>query len=108
MKRKSMLMAGVLATFCLSLASANSYDITFASASQVGKVQLKAGEYRMSVSGSKATFTNVETLKTYTTDVKVVNSDTKFTETKVDTSTDAGTPVVKDIEIGGSKMKIDF
>jgi hypothetical protein len=108
MKLKSMLMAGVLAIFCLTLASAKTYDISFASAAKVGNIQLKAGDYRMSVNGTKATFTDVSTLKTYTTEIKVENSDKKFDETKVNTSSDGGTPVVKDIELGGSKMKVDF
>ena len=108
MKLKSLFLASVLATFTLSLAVAKTYDISFASPAKVGNVQLKAGDYRMSVNGNKATFTDVATLKTVTTDVKVENTDKKFDDTKVDSTTDGGTTVVKDIQIGGSKMKIDF
>jgi hypothetical protein len=40
--------------------------------------------------------------------VKVETTDTKFGDTKVDATTDGSTSVVKDIELGGSKVKIDF
>jgi hypothetical protein len=108
MKLKSLVLAGVVAIFTMSMAIAKTYDISFSSPTKVGSVQLKAGDYRMSVNGTKATFTDVSTLKTVTTDVKVENTDTKFDDTKVNTSNDGGTMVVKDIEIGGSKIKIDF
>jgi hypothetical protein len=103
-----MLMAAVLTIFCLTLASAKTYDISLTSPAKVGDVQLKAGEYRMQVAGNKATFTDVATLKTYTTEIKIENSDTKFDGTKVNTTMDGATAVVKDIEIGGSKIRIDF
>lgn len=108
MKLKSLVLAGVLAIFTMSMAIAKTYDISFSSPTKVGSVQLKPGDYRLSVSGNKATFTDVSTLKQVTTDVKVENTDTKFDETKVNTANDGGATVVKDIEIGGSKMKIDF
>src|SRR5580698_3790490 len=108
MKLKSLVLAGVVAIFTMSMALAKTYDISFSSPTKVGNVQLKAGDYRMSVNGTKATFTDVETLKTVTADVKVENTDKKFDETKVNTTVDGNTTVVKDIEIGGSKMKIDF
>jgi hypothetical protein len=108
MKLKTLVLAGVLAIFTMSIAVAKTYDITLSNATKVGNVQLKAGDYRMSVNGTKATFTDVNTLKTVTTQVKVENTDTKFDDTKINTTTDGGTPVVKDIELGGSKTKIEF
>ena len=108
MKLKSLVLAGVLAIFTMSMAFAKTYDISFSSTTKVGNVQLKPGDYRMSVSGNKATFTDVNTLKQVTTDVKVENSEKKFDETKVNSTTEGSTTIVKEIEIGGSKMKIDF
>jgi hypothetical protein len=108
MKLKTLVLAGVMAIFTMSMAIAKTYDISFSSPTKVGNVQLKPGDYRMSVNGTKATFTDVQTLKTITTEVKVENTDTKFDETKVNTTVDGNTTVVKDIEIGGSKTKIDF
>ena len=108
MKLKSLVLAGVMAIFTMSVALAKTYDISFSTPTKVGSVQLKPGDYRMAVNGTKATFTDVNTLKTITTTVKVETTDTKFDETKVNTTTDGGASVVKDIEIGGSKMKLDF
>jgi hypothetical protein len=108
MKLKSLFLAGVLAIFTLSTAVAKTYDVAFASATKAGSLQLKAGEYRLSVNGNKVTFTAVDTEKSVTTDVKIENSDKKFGQTKVDSTNDGGTNVVTDIELGGSKIKLDF
>src|ERR1700743_2351291 len=108
MKLKSLVLAGVMAIFTMSMAVAKTYDISFSSVTKVGSAQLKPGDYRMSVNGNKVTFTDVSTLKTVTAEIKVENTDTKFDETKVNSTTEGNTTVVKDIEIGGSKTKIDF
>ncbi len=108
MKLKTLVLAAVLAIFTMSLAIAKTYDVAFASTTKAGSIQLKAGQYRMSVSGNKVTFTAVDTQKSVSTDVKVETTDTKFNDTRVDTTNEGGTPVVKDIELGGSKVKIDF
>lgn len=108
MKVKTLVLAGILAIFSMTLAFAKTYDISFSSPTKVGSVQLKAGDYRMNVNGNKATFTDVNTLKTVSTDVKVENNTTKYDDTKVNATNDGGTNVVKDIELGGSKTKIDF
>ena len=50
----------------------------------------------------------METAKSYTTPVKVENTDKKFDTTQVNASKDGSTDVVKDIELGGSKTKLDF
>jgi hypothetical protein len=108
MKLKTLVLAGVVAIFTMSLAVAKTYDISFSSPTKVGNAQLKPGDYRLQVNGTKATFTNVETLKAVSTEVKVETTDKKFGDTKVDSTTDGGTSVVKDIELGGSKVKLDF
>lgn len=108
MKIKSLVLAGVLAIATMSVAVAKSYDVSFSSTTKVGSLQLKPGQYRLTVNGTKATFTEVNAYKSVSTDVKVENSDTKFSETKVDATTEGSTSVVKDIELGGSKIKIDF
>ncbi len=105
---KSFVLAGVLAISTLSLASAKTYEITLSSASKAGNVELKAGQYRLKVDGTNATFINMETAKPLSTTVKVVNTDKKFDTTTVDASKEGGTDVIKDIELGGSKTKIEF
>jgi hypothetical protein len=101
-------MTAALAIMTLSVASAKTYDIVLSSATKAGNVQLKAGEYRLTVNGTKAIFTDVNTTKSFTTEVKVENGDTKFGDTRIDTSSDGSSNVIKDIELGGSKTKIDF
>ena len=108
MKTRTLLLTAALAIFTLSVASAKTYDILLSSPTKAGNLQLKAGEYRLTVNGTKAIFTDVNTTKSFTTEVKVENSDTKFSDTKIDSSTEGSTSVIKDIELGGSKTKIDF
>jgi opacity protein-like surface antigen len=108
-KLKSVLLAAVLALVTLSLASAKSYTISFANPTKVGSVQLKAGEYKLQLDGTKATFTSVKSHESFSTDAtKVESVDKSFENTRIDTSTDNGSTVAKDIEVGGSKIKIDF
>ena len=108
MKLRTLLLAGVLSIFSLSIASAKAFEIVLSSPTKAGTLKLKAGEYRLTLSVNKATFTDVQTTKSFTTDVKIENGDTKFSDTKVSSSQDGDTSVIKDIELGGSKTKIDF
>jgi hypothetical protein len=108
MKLRTLLLTAALAIFTLSVASAKSYDIMLSSQTKVGTVQLKAGEYRLTINGTKATFTDVSTTKAYTTEVKVENTDTKYADTTVDSQKDGTTSVIKAIELGGSKTKLSF
>jgi hypothetical protein len=105
---KSVLLAGVLALSTLSLASAKTYEISLAGPSKAGSITLKPGQYRLKVDGSNAIFTEVETSKQFTVPAKVQTSDKKFEDTRVDAQKDSGTDVIKDIELGGTKTKIDF
>jgi hypothetical protein len=105
---KKMFTVGVLALASMSLASAKTYEITLAAPTKAGSVQLKPGQYTLKVDGSKAVFTFMETSKQFTTEVKVQTTEKKFEDTKVDANKDGGTDVIKDIELGGSKTRIEF
>ena len=105
---KKLFTVGILAVCSLTIASAKNYELTLSSLTKVGSVQLKAGQYTLKVTGTNAVFTDVETAKSFTTAVKVENGDKKFDTTRVDASKEGGTDVVKDIELGGSKTKLDF
>lgn len=105
---KTMFAVGVLALASLSLASAKTYEITLAAPTKAGSVQLKPGQYTLKVNGSNAVFTDVETSKQFTMPVKVETTDKKFDDTKVDADKNGTTDVIKDIELGGSKTKIEF
>ena len=105
---KSVLLAGVLAISSLTLANAKTYEISLAGPTKAGNLTLKPGQYRLKVDGTTATFTFVEASKQFTTTVKVNTADKKFDDTRVDASKDNGTDVIKDIELGGTKTKVEF
>jgi hypothetical protein len=112
MTSKSLILAGILVFSTLSIAgtktSAKTYELTLAAPTKAGSVQLKAGQYLLKVNGDNATFIDVDTDKSVTTPVKVETTDKKFESTRVDANKDGNIDVLKDIELGGSKMKIEF
>lgn len=105
---KSLLLTGVLAISSITLANAKTYEISLAGPTKAGSITLKPGQYRLKVDGNTATFTFVENSKQFTTPVKIETSDKKFDDTRVDASKDGGTDVIKDIELGGTKTKLEF
>jgi len=105
---KNLFLAGVLSLASLTIVSAKSYEIVLSAPTKVGAVQLKAGQYTLKVQGSNAVFTDVDTSKTYTTPVKVENGNTKYDETKIQSSKQGDTDLVQEIDLGGSKTKLGF
>jgi len=108
MKIKSVLLVAVLVIVTLSVAAAKTYTVSVTTAVKAGSVQLKAGDYKLAVDGNKITFTEVKTNQSFTTDGKIENAAKSYENTKMETTTEGGATVVKDIELGGSKIKIDF
>ena len=103
------LIAITALTLCsLTLAVAKNYELTLSSTTKVGNIELKPGQYTLKVQGNKAIFTFVDTGKQTTTDVKVEETSQKFDTTRVDASKDGTVDVVKDIELGGSKTRLQF
>jgi hypothetical protein len=105
---KRLFTVGILALCSLTLAVAKNYELTLSSTTKVGNLQLKAGQYVLKVQGDKAVFVFLETAKEFTTSVKVENTEKKFDTTRVDATKDGGVDVVKDIELGGSKTRLQF
>lgn len=110
MTSRNLILAGVLAFSTLSLASAKTktYELTLSGPTKAGNVELKAGQYRLKVDGNNATFIYVDTDKSFTMPVKVETTDKKFDATRVDADKQGDTDVLKDIQLGGSNVKIDF
>jgi hypothetical protein len=108
MNIKSLLIVGALSLASLGIASAKSYDIILSNPTRVGATELKAGEYKLKVEGTQATFTDVQTSKTWTAAVKVENSAKKFDQTSLETTNKGDMDDVKSIELGGSNTKIEF
>lgn len=106
---KKLIAVAALALSTLTVVSAKTYDITLSKPAKAGSVQLEPGRYKLKVEGASATFTNAEkSSKTFTTPVKVQESDKKFDDTRVHSSKDGDTDRIDGIELGGSKTKLGF
>ena len=108
MTTKSLLIAGALTLASLGIASAKSFDVTLAGPSMAGATELKAGEYKLTVEGSQATFFEANTGKSYTVPVKVENSPSKFAHTMIETSNANGMANIHVIDLAGSTTKLEF
>jgi hypothetical protein len=105
MLKKSLLIFGLAG---LSIASAKTYSITLLSPTTVGNTQLRPGDYKLALNGSKAVFTNNRSRKKVETDVKVEHATRKFEQTAVDTTHTAGVDHLQAIELSGTTTKLDF
>ena len=108
MTKRSLLLLGVLAILSLPIASAKSYNIAFTGPTMVGSEQLPAGAYTLKVEGPNAVFTSVDSNKSVTAPVKIENVDKKYDVTSVETTVKGNAQQIDDIELGGTKTKLDF
>ncbi|HXS95082.1 MAG TPA: hypothetical protein VN736_10785 [Candidatus Limnocylindrales bacterium] len=107
MTTKNFIAIAALALSTLSIASAKSYEILLPTATQVGAVQLAAGQYNVKVKGSNAVFTNVNTDKTFTAPVRIETTQ-KHEDTAVETKKDAAGERMESIDLGGSNQTLGF
>jgi len=107
MTTKSLLLIGTLAL--AGIASAKSYtNMTLSTPAKAGGLEMAAGEYSMTVQGSIAVFTNVDTGKKFIAVVKVEDAGVKFDTTAVDCNTKNGAERITSIELGGSSTKLEL
>ena len=104
----ALAMASLVFAGTRNTKSSKSYSITLSAPATAGSVQLKAGQYKLKVEGDNAVFTNVENDKSFTTPVKVQSVDQKFDETRVQTVKEGESDKIHEIDLGGSKTKLDF
>jgi hypothetical protein len=104
MTTKSLLLTGALALCSFSMGFAKSYDLVFSTPVRAGNLQLEPGEYTLKVKGNVASFTNIDTEKTYTAPVKIQNTGKKHDVTAVDTTNNQ----IQKIELGGSADELQF
>jgi len=97
----------LLALLCVSFVMAKGYVFTVPDTVQAGTVQLKAGEYSVSVQGAQATFTDQYGHR-QTTAVKVDKADAKFADTAVYCSNAGGKSKVDYIGLKGTDQKLVF
>ena len=106
--KKSLLLIGFVSLSSLAFAGTKSYEIVLDNPIKAGAVQLAAGDYKVKVEGTRATFTDTRTNKSVTTDVTLKTTDRKFAHTAVDSSKQNGGDRIDAIELGGSNTEIDF
>ena len=108
MTKKSLLMTGALVLSSFSMMYAKSYDLVFSSPVRAGGIELKPGQYKLTVKGNTAQFTSMDTDKTYTAPVKVENAGKKHDVTAVDTNKQNGSDKIQKIELGGTATDLEF
>lgn len=106
--KKTVFLTGILALASISIAYSKSYSVSLSRPTQVGSVQLKAGNYEVTVSGDKAIFTDVDTSKKFTVPAKLETAAKKFDYTKTEETSNGATDVLKDIQLGGTTTQVDF
>jgi len=108
MTNKLALFIGTLALSTLALAGPKNYNVVLSTPTKAGSVDLAPGDYKMRVDGSNAIFTNEHTGASVTVPVKVEDTQTKFNSTVLDTKMQGNTAELIAIELGGSKIKLEF
>jgi hypothetical protein len=108
MTTKSLLMLGALALSSLAMAGTKTYSIQFDTPVMAGNAQIQAGEYKLTVEGGNAIFTNVQNEKKFTAPVKTEIAPKKFDTTSMETSKQGDNERLQYIEIGGSTTKLEF
>ncbi len=89
------------------LASAKTYEISLPTASQAGSATLKAGQYKLTVDGSKVVLKDADG-KSVPANTRIETADKPFRATEVSTTQSNGTSKIEWIGLAGSKSKIVF
>jgi hypothetical protein len=97
---------GVFLALGLAAYGGSSYSIRLSQPAEVGGTQLKPGDYRVQVEGSKATIKGEG--QTVETSVKVEDGSAKFPRTSVRYDTADGKYRMEQIQIGGTKTTLVF
>jgi hypothetical protein len=105
---KQLVAIAALAVCTLGVASAKTYDVYLSNQTKAGAIQLKPGDYKLKVEGSNAVFTDTNSLKSYTTPAKIETTERKFDQTRVETTKQGNSDVLQEIDLGGSKTKLEF
>jgi hypothetical protein len=108
MTGKSLLIVGALTLSSLGIASAKSYDIVLSAPAKAGATELKPGDYKLKIEGSQAVFTDAENAKSVSVPVRVENSDKKFNNTVVESTSQDGMDNIHAIDLGGSNTRLNL
>jgi hypothetical protein len=98
----------MFAVLGLSVAGAKTFEITLDSAAKAGSVELKPGKYNLVLmEDSKVKFTNANG-QALETSAKMSTAEKKFSATQIDLKQINGTAQINEIDLGGTKTKIQF
>lgn len=105
--KTSLLLVVALSLCGIAVAGKKSYDVNLSAGAKAGSVELPAGQYKLTVDGTTATFTDAHR-KSFTAPVKLETGTRKYVYTAVDSSPDGKSERIDSIELGGSTTKIEF
>jgi uncharacterized protein YdbL (DUF1318 family) len=102
---RSLILFAVLG---LSVAGAKTFEITLDQPAKAGNVELKAGKYNVELmEDSKVRFTSAKG-QAVETNAKMSTVEKKFSATQIDLKQMNGTAQINEIDLGGTKTKIQF
>lgn len=107
-KLKTLFFAAALTIASLTPIYAKSYDFSLSNPVTAGTVKLEPGRYTVKVDGTSATLILNKNNKTIQVPMKVAEGTTKFKTTALNTKQGASTVELTSIDLGGSKMKVEF
>ena len=98
----------LFAALGLSVAGAKTFEITLDTAAKAGSVELKPGKYNLVLmEDSKVRFTNANG-QALETSAKMSTVEKKFSSTQIDLKQGNGAAQINEIDLGGTKTKIQF
>ena len=98
----------LFAALGLSVAGAKTFEITLDTPAKAGSVELKAGKYNLELmEDSKVRFTSVKG-QAVETSAKMSTVEKKFSATQIDLKQMNGSAQINEIDLGGTKTKIQF
>ena len=98
----------IFAVLGLGAAWAADYEVSFAQAAKVGKVQIEAGRYKLRVQGSLVILTDSETNKSATVLARVEPTEKPAGFTAVIGSASGGYEHVEQIVLAGANFRLRF
>ena len=104
MKATFVLFAFALAS--VGLARTPTHSVNLDHTVTVDGTSMKAGAYHLSVENGKAVFR--KGTQTVAESATIVNSPTKFGNTRVITDTSSGQARLREIDLGGTKTRVEF
>ncbi len=105
---KRLFAIGALSVCSLAIGIAKTYDIHILNPTKAGALELRPGEYKLKVEGNNVVFTEVNSSKKFTTPAKMEEASQKFDQTRVETTKQGETDILQEVDLGGSRTKVEF